>query len=74
VTTAAMANTIVTGAAMPDADVYRFTRTLVEHVDAMRAIHPAFADFDPNNAVRLADVPLHPGAQKAYREAGWLHD
>jgi hypothetical protein len=73
VTTAAMANTIVTGAAMPDADVYTFTRTLVAHVDAMRAIHPAFAAFDPKDAVRLADVPLHPGAEKAYREAGWLH-
>jgi TRAP transporter TAXI family solute receptor len=72
VTTAAMANTIVTGAAMPDADVYTFTRTLIEHVDALRAIHPAFAAFDPRDAVRLADLPLHPGAAKAYREAGWI--
>jgi uncharacterized protein len=73
VPTAAMANTIVTGATMPDEVVYTFTRTLIEHVAAVRTIHPAFASFDAKDAVRLADVPLHPGAQKAYREAGWIH-
>ena len=29
-------------------------------------------DFDPKDAVKLANVPLHPGAEKAYREAGLL--
>lgn len=72
VLTAAMANTIVTGAAMPDEVVYTFTRTLIDHVAAVRTIHPAFASFDPKDAVQLADVPLHPGARKAYREAGWI--
>jgi TRAP-type uncharacterized transport system substrate-binding protein len=38
----------------------------------VRKVHPAFKDFDPKDAVRLGNVPLHPGAERAYREAGLL--
>ena len=70
--TIAMANTIVANAkASPDA-VYDFTKILVSNVDAVRKVHPAFKDFDPREAVRLGSVPLHPGAERAYREAGLL--
>ena len=33
---------------------------------------PAFKDFDPKDAPKLASLPLHPGAERAYREAGLL--
>jgi uncharacterized protein len=70
--TITMANTIVANAkTSPDA-VYEFTKILVGNVDAVRKVHPAFKDFDPKEAVKLANVPLHPGAEKAYKEAGLL--
>lgn len=70
--TIAMANTIVASAKVPAGEVYEFTKILLGNLDAVRKVHPAFKDFNPKDAVRLADVPLHPGAAKAYREAGLL--
>ena len=71
--TIAMANTIVANAKTSEQAVYEFTKLLLGNVDAVRKVHPAFKDFDPKDAVKLANVPLHPGAAKAYREARLLN-
>ncbi|MEK7715060.1 MAG: TAXI family TRAP transporter solute-binding subunit, partial [candidate division NC10 bacterium] len=60
--TIAMANTIVANAKTSEQAVYEFTKLLLGNVDAVRKVHPAFKDFNPKDAVRLANVPLHPGA------------
>jgi TRAP transporter TAXI family solute receptor len=70
--TIAMANTIVANQKVPADVVYQFTKVLLSDVNGVRKVHPAFKDFDPKDAVRLANVPLHPGAEKAYKEAGLL--
>ena len=70
--TIAMANTIVANAKVPADTVYQFTKVLLADVPGIRKVHPAFKDFDPKDAVRLANVPLHPGAERAYKEAGLL--
>jgi TRAP transporter TAXI family solute receptor len=70
--TAAMANTIVTSEKVSADVIYDFTRILLGDLDAVRKIHPAFSEFDPKDAVTLANVPLHPGAARAYREAGLI--
>ncbi len=67
--TIAMANTIVANAKTSSEAVYDFTKIVLNNVDAVRKIHPAFKDFTPKDAVKLANVPLHPGAEKAYKEA-----
>ena len=64
-----MANTIVASAKTPSEAVYDVTKIVLNNVDAVRKIHPAFKDFTPKDAVKLANVPLHPGAEKAYKEA-----
>jgi TRAP transporter TAXI family solute receptor len=71
--TIAMANTIVANAKVADQAVYQLTKILLGNVDAVRKVHPAFKDFNPKDAVRLANVPLHPGAARAYKEAGLLN-
>ena len=71
--TITMANTIVANAKVPEGPVYEFTRILLANLEALRRVHPAFREFDPKDAVRLANVPLHPGAARAYREAGLLN-
>lgn len=70
--TIAMANTIVANAKTDPAAVYEFTKILLGNLEAVRKVHPAFKNFDPKDAVKLANVPLHPGAEKAYKEAGLL--
>ncbi len=70
--TIAMANTIVANAKTPAEVVYQFTKLLLSDLNGVRKVHPAFKDFDPKDAVKLANVPLHPGAEKAYKEAGLL--
>jgi len=71
--TIAMANAIVAnGKTVPADTVYQFTKVLLGNVDGVRKVHPAFKDFDPKDAVKLANVPLHPGAERAYKEAGLL--
>jgi TRAP transporter TAXI family solute receptor len=70
--TIAMANTIVANQKVPADVVYQFTKVLLGDVNGVRKVHPAFKDFDSKDAVRLANVPLHPGAEKAYKEAGLL--
>ncbi len=70
--TIAMANTIVANAKVPADLVHDFTKVLLTNLDGVRKVHPAFKDFDPKDAVKLANVPLHPGAERAYREAGLL--
>ena len=70
--TIAMANTIVANAKTPADVVYQFTKVLLSDLNGVRKVHPAFKDFDPKDAVKLANVPLHPGAEKAYKEAGLL--
>jgi len=71
--TIAMANTIVANAKTSEQAVYEFTKLLLGNVDAVRKVHPAFKDFNPKDAVKLANVPLHPGAAKAYKEAKLLN-
>ncbi len=70
--TAAMANTIVTSAKVSEGVIHDFTKVLLDNVDALRAADPAFSQFNPSDAMKMASVPLHPGAQRAYREAGFI--
>jgi TRAP transporter TAXI family solute receptor len=70
--TIAMANTIVANAKVSEDVIYQFVKVALTHLDGVRKIHPAFKDFNPQDAVKLANVPLHPGAARAYKEAGLL--
>jgi hypothetical protein len=70
--TITMANTVVANAKVPADVVHDFVKILLGNVEAVRKVHPAFKDFNPKDAVKLANVPLHPGAERAYREAGLL--
>lgn len=65
--------TFVTSADVPDEVVYQVVRAVFENLETFRGLHPAFANLDP---AEMADdglsAPLHPGAERYYREAGLL--
>ena len=65
--------TLVTSAKVPDASVYELVKATFENFDEFKKLHPAFANLDPAKMVKDGlSAPLHPGAEKYYKEKGWL--
>ncbi|MBV0933827.1 TAXI family TRAP transporter solute-binding subunit [Marinobacterium weihaiense] len=65
--------TIVSSADVPDEVVYNVVKAVFENFDTFRKLHPAFATLKKEEMVRDAlTAPLHPGAEKYYKEAGLL--
>lgn len=68
-TVAIMATFVVTDE-MSDEQAYEITKTLWENEDIMSA-HAKCKEMDINNAVApVGNIPVHPGAEKYYKEAG----
>jgi TRAP transporter TAXI family solute receptor len=72
VPTAAIGNLLVTHAGVSDELVYQMTKLLFENLDRLRASHAAANAIDPKTAVEGLSIPLHPGAERYYKEAGIL--
>ncbi len=65
--------TFVSSAAVPDEVVYAVTRAVFENFEDFKKLHPAFANLEKENMVSQAlSAPLHPGAEKYYKEAGLM--
>lgn len=72
-TTFGVLATLVTSAKVPEESVYQLVKAVFENFDEFKALHPAFANLDPAKMVKDGlSAPLHPGAEKYYREKGWL--
>ncbi|WP_158263633.1 TAXI family TRAP transporter solute-binding subunit [Aliiruegeria haliotis] len=54
--------------------VYQVTKAIIENQDELAAANQAFATWDPEAFIQpdYHVVPLHPGAERYYRERGWL--
>ena len=52
--------------------VYRVVKVVGENPDRVRKIHDSLKAFDPTNGWKDLGAPLHPGAEKYYREKGWM--
>lgn len=64
---------MMTANAKVSADVvYRVVKILAENPDRVRKIHDSVKEFDPTTAWKDLGAPLHPGAEKYYREKGWI--
>jgi TRAP transporter TAXI family solute receptor len=73
VTTFGVRATVVTNASTPDDVVYNLVKAVFENFDDFKKLHPAFAKLDPKEMVKAGlSVPLHPGAERYYKEKGWL--
>jgi TRAP transporter TAXI family solute receptor len=72
VTTAAVGNFLVTTEEVPEDTVYEMTKLLFENLDKLAAAHAAAKGIDPAKALDGMPLPVHPGAEKYYREAGLL--
>ncbi|MEO5699294.1 MAG: TAXI family TRAP transporter solute-binding subunit [Casimicrobiaceae bacterium] len=72
VNTAAVQNYLVTHDGVSNDLVYAMTKALWTHLDELVAAHSAAKAITSKNALQGMPVPLHPGAEKYYREAGML--
>jgi uncharacterized protein len=65
--------TLVTSAKVPDDTVYQIVKATFENFNEFKSLHPAFANLDPAKMIKDGNsAPLHPGAEKYYKEKGWL--
>ncbi|MEC9198272.1 MAG: TAXI family TRAP transporter solute-binding subunit [Pseudomonadota bacterium] len=65
--------TLVTSASVSDETVYQLVKAVFEDMDGFRGLHPAFANLDPKEMANDGlSAPLHPGAEKYYREVGLI--
>lgn len=65
--------TLVTSASVSEETVYQLVKAVFEDMDGFRGLHPAFANLDPKEMANDGlSAPLHPGAEKYYREVGLI--
>jgi TRAP transporter TAXI family solute receptor len=72
VETAAVGNFLVTHDGVSDETAYQMTKLLFENLDQLTAAHAAAKAIDPTKALDGMPIPLHPGAERYYKEAGLL--
>jgi len=72
VPTVAVRNFLVTSEKVPADTVYAMTKALFTHLDQLVAAHAAAKSITAADAPKAVPVPLHPGAERYYREAGLL--
>lgn len=66
--------TLITSENVPEEHVYQLAKAVFENFDEFKALHPAFAKLEPADMIANGvSAPLHPGAEKYYREKGWLN-
>lgn len=66
---------IVTGAELDDELAYAITQSIIENAEGLKETNASMATFDPEIAFTeemTAGVPLHPGAEAYYRDAGLM--
>ena len=72
VQTAAVQNYLVTHSGVSDDVAYSMTKTLFDNLDAMATAHAAAKDITLEGAAQNPPAPLHPGAERYFKEAGAL--
>ncbi len=70
INTIAQPNFLACRADLPEDVVYEVTKTIYENLPFLHNIHKATMAMKPERATIGLPVPLHPGAEKYYREAG----
>ncbi|MBL8564382.1 MAG: TAXI family TRAP transporter solute-binding subunit [Hyphomicrobiaceae bacterium] len=72
VPTLAVGNILVTHSDVPEEVVYEMTKQLFENLDGLVAAHKAAKSIKPETAAKGLPLPLHPGAERYYKEKGLL--
>ncbi len=65
--------TVVTRADIDEEAIYQIVKSVFDSLDEFKQLHPALATLDPTiMATGALTAPLHPGAERYYREKGLI--
>ena len=65
--------TFVTSADVDDDVVYQVVKAVFDNFDRFKRLHPAFENLTQEEMISGGlSAPLHPGAEKYYKEQGWI--
>jgi TRAP transporter TAXI family solute receptor len=70
VPTIGIKSVLFTSTSVDEETVYRVVKAVMDNLDLFRRQHPAFAKLTKENMSHGVIVPLHPGAERYFREAG----
>ena len=70
--TAAIPNFLVTHSGVSDDVAYRMAKAMYDNIDTLYAAHNAAKSIKRDNAIKGMPVPLHPGAERYYKEVGLI--
>jgi len=65
--------TFVSSASVDEETIYQVVKAVFDNFDRFKGLHPAFENLSEEDMI--ADgltAPLHPGAERYYKEQGWL--
>jgi uncharacterized protein len=71
VPTVSNSSVLIVNSKVPDDAVYKITKILVEKAADIKRI-PTLENWDPKKGIKNLPGPLHPGAEKYYKEKGLL--
>lgn len=72
IATAAIPNFLVTHSGVSDELAYQLAKTMYENLDTLYAAHNSAKVIKRENAIKGMPVPLHPGAERYYKEVGLI--
>jgi TRAP transporter TAXI family solute receptor len=72
VPTAAVRNFLATHSGVPEASVYAMVKSMYENLEGLTSAHAAARQIKMDADAAKSPVPLHPGAEKFYKEKGLL--
>lgn len=72
IATAAIPNFLVTHSGVSDELAYQMAKTMYDNIDTLYAAHNAAKAIKRENAIKGMPVPLHPGAERYYKEVGLI--
>jgi hypothetical protein len=65
--------TLVSSSKVPAESVYAVVKAVFDNFEEFKKLHPAFANLKAEDMVKNGlSAPLHAGAEKYYKEKGWL--
>ena len=65
--------TFVSSVDVPEEVVYEIVKAVFENFDDFKNLHPAFANLKQEEMIKDGlSAPLHAGAEKYYKEQGWM--
>lgn len=64
--------TFVTSADVPEDVVYAVTKEVFDNLEEFKKLHPAYAVLTKENMLEGLSAPLHPGAEKYFKEVGLI--